>query len=427
MTRLPFDALITQAMTTALICRRAWIAVDLPTPAMLEEPASRAEEEAWGVSRAYAFERLPEEVLNWNMDESGRLSWLVTRRRVCERYSPFMKQDTWSDQFKVWFMANGQAQWTVFETTEKHEGDETPSDNEPLVETGQGTTSFGRIPFVAVELPWGLWAGNKIGPLAIEHFQRRSDLRGSVTSSLVETAYVKLGPEISGVGDALPSEAQQDPNRGTAETFATSRQQGFIRLGADDDIGYVSPKGRGYEIADKSLDSLRDEMYRTVTAMALSLNNSGAAVARSGESKREDRSATEIVLSALGEIARRKAVEVYDLVADGRNEKARFEAQGLSVYSVGELSELLDEAERVEALQIPSPTFRKTHLSRVALRLVPNSSPKTKAAIKQELEEAVDEGDELERLMYGTNPTQRGDQNPNPGATPGRGAAPPSG
>jgi hypothetical protein len=432
--RLPFDALMAQAMTTALICKRAWIAVDLPTQSMLDEPAtSRAEEEAWGVARAYAFERHPEEVLNWNTDESGRLSWLVTRRRVCERSSPFQRQDTWVEHFKVWFMSSGTAQWTLFETTEKHEGDETPSDNEPLVEIGSGTTSFNRIPFVAVELPWGLWAGNKIGPLAIEHFQRRSDLRGSVTSSLVETPYVKLGPEISGVGDALPSEAQQDPSRGAA-AFDAMRQQGFIRLGADDDIGYVSPQGRGYEIADKGLDSTRDEMYRTVTAMALSLNNTGAAVARSGESKREDRSATEIVLSALSAIARRKAVEVYDLVADGRNETANFEAQGLSVFNVGEIEELLDEAERVDALQIPSPTFRKTHLSRVALRLLPNSSPETKATIKQELEDAVDEGDDLQKLMQqrlvgddGTDPTQRGDKKPDPGATPGRGTTPPQG
>lgn len=395
----PLAAIAAQAVTTALLCKRAWIAVDLPEFDSTLELPNRAAEDALGVNRAYAFEAPPEEVLNWHRNADGKLLWLVTRWREIDRSDPFAKVEEYRERFKVWLRSANGASWLTFETEpHKLEGNDVPCKEEPLALIDQGTTSFREIPFVELELPAGLWAGNKIGPLALEHFRARSDLRGSLGRSLVEIPFVKLGPEIPGIGEALPAQKAQHPNRGD-DPIAQYERKGYMVLGDKDELGFAGPSGKGFEVAQQSLDNLREEIYRTVTAMALSLPNTAATVGRSGESKREDRSATEIVLEAIGKLVRRAAVRVYDVVAGGRGEKFVWTAQGLSTFNVAARGELVDEAERVFALDIPSSTFWREYKARAAIGLVPNANPETKATIQKEIASGVDEADSLAELM----------------------------
>ncbi|HEX7464377.1 MAG TPA: hypothetical protein VF382_05745, partial [Actinomycetota bacterium] len=388
----PFGAMAAQAVTTALLCRRAWIAVDLPEFDAVELP-NRAAEDALGVNRAYAFEAPVEEVLNWHRDSDGKLLWLVTRWREIDRSSPFTEHKVYRERFKVWRSEGASVGWLTFETAD-HKLEEPCVPEEPLLLVDEGTTSFREIPFVELELPHGLWAGNKIGPLAIDHFRGRSDLAGALTTSMVEIPVVELAPEIPGVGEAMPAQAAQNPNRGN-DPVGQYQRKGYMVLGAGDKLSFVGPSGRATDIADKRLDSLRDEIYRTVTAMSLSLSNSSATIGRSGDSKREDRSATEIVLGALGEIVRRAAVRVYDVVAGGRAEKVVWSAQGLSTFNVAAASELVAEATQALPLAIPSSTWRREYLTRLALGLVPNANPETKATIQKEIANGVDEADAL--------------------------------
>jgi len=395
----PVAALFAQAITTALVLRRAWVAVDLPEFAATVELPNRAEEDRLGLNRAYAFQFPAEEVINWHRDADGRLQWVVTRWQHVDRSSPLRRVTEYRERFKVWRREAGAVSWETFETgAHKLEGDERPRDEEALTLIDEGATSFREIPFVEIELPYGLWAGNKIGPLALEHFRLRSDLKGSLNRSLVEIPVVNLAPEIPGVGEALPAQAVQRPDRGN-DPVGQYERKGYLVLGHNEKLEFTGPSGKGFEVADKQLSDLRDEMYRTVTAMSLSLANTGAAVGRSGESKREDRSATEIVLDALGDIVRRAAVRVYDVVAGGRGDRVEWEAQGLTTFNVGARGELVEEAERVLPLNVPSPTFRKEYLTRVALALTPNAAPETKQQIQQEIASGVDEADELARLM----------------------------
>ena len=395
----PAAGLLAQAITTALLLRRAWVAVDLPEFDATVELPNRAAEERLGLNRAYAFEFPAEEVINWHRDSDGKLQWVVTQWREIDRSSPFAPVTEYRARFKVWLRESGVVSWTTFETgPHKLSGDDQPREEEPLSLVDEGTTTFHEIPLVEIELPWGLWAGNKIGPLALEHFRARSDLRGSLSRSLVEIPVVHLAPEIPGVGEALPAQRVQRTDRGD-DPVGQYERQGYMVLGHQEKLEFAGPSGNGFEVADRGLTTLRDEMYRTVTAMSLSLSNTASAIGRSGESKREDRSATEIVLDALGELVRRAAVRVYDVVAGGRGDSVVWEAQGLSTFNVAARGELVEEAERVLPLSVPSATFRKEYLTRVALSLTPNAAPETKAQIQKEIASGVQEQDELARLM----------------------------
>ncbi len=64
-------------MVEALVCGSSYTVVDFPRaggPAL-----NRAEEDASGRSRAYLVDYSPQEVINWNYNESSGLEWAVVR------------------------------------------------------------------------------------------------------------------------------------------------------------------------------------------------------------------------------------------------------------------------------------------------------------------------------------------------------------
>ena len=66
-----------QRLIQALICGSSYVVVEFPR---FSEPVlTRADEDASGRSRAYLVDYWPDEVINWNYSEDGRLDWAVIR------------------------------------------------------------------------------------------------------------------------------------------------------------------------------------------------------------------------------------------------------------------------------------------------------------------------------------------------------------
>jgi hypothetical protein len=375
-------------LTEALLCRRAWVAADMP-PAVIAD--TLAEEEEAGGSRGYCYQLEYEQVLDWKDGDDGDLDWVILCKRIIERDSPLDDRETYRLRFTIWeevVQGPGQtrAKYTIFETGEIKVGDE-PKDTEDIPQTGGGLTTFSTVPIKRLDLPDGLWAGNKLAPLAEEHFRRRSDLVGSMTRSLFEIPYVKQGPEIPDMGGAI-SAAAENPNRGD-DPVGQFKSKGYIVLGPQDEIGFAGPSGKAFEVAERQLGDLRDEIYRAVNAMSLSLANTGAAVGRSGDSKREDRSSLEVVLTYLGELTRDFAVKLYSTISEGRGEEVVWVAHGLDSFDVDDRQELIDEAVALQLADVPSKTFKTEYKTKLALGVLPGMSPETKAQIQSEIAESV--------------------------------------
>jgi hypothetical protein len=66
-----------QRFVQTAVCGSSYIVVDFPKTAGAAR--SRAEEDASGQSRAYLVDYGPEEVINWNFNETGGLEWIVIR------------------------------------------------------------------------------------------------------------------------------------------------------------------------------------------------------------------------------------------------------------------------------------------------------------------------------------------------------------
>jgi hypothetical protein len=378
--------LLRDVFTTALIKGKAVVAVDMP--ARVNELASRADEEATEAARGYAFEVAPEALLDWEYGERGRFAWAILHRLIERRESPEESRNRVVEEFKVWRLDGGVATWDLFRTRAR-KANEVIRDDEEIPRVDGGTTTFKQIPLIEFIVPPGLWVGNKLGLLAKEHFERRSALNSAENKSLFTIPYVALGPEVSAPGEAMPSAAQQRPGRGR-DPRAQFLRLGYVVLGKDDKLGFAEPEGRAYALVDKQLERLVDEMYRVVHQMAASVAATKTALSRSGESKGEDRRATEIVLAAYGALVREFATRMYGCLSAARGENVVWTPHGLDRYELEDRDGILKEALAVDGVSIPSPTFRKLYKTKLAYALLGNVPPETQEAIREEIETGVD-------------------------------------
>ena len=389
----PLAKLLRQVFTTALVKGKGLVAQDLPA-APSSKLASRADEDAAGAARGYAFEVSPEQLLDWETTDTGTFAWAVLHRSVMRRASPAERRDRVVEEFKVWLQDSEFARWELYRT-KAHKPNESPKDEEELTLAASGTTTFRCVPLFELAMPAGLWVGNKLGVLAREHFQRRSALNAAQNKSLFAIPYVKLGPEVTAPGDAMPSEAQQNPHRGRDPRGEFNRK-GYVVLGKDDHIGFAEPDGHAYALVDGQLEKLVDEMFRIVHQMAASVAATKTALGRAGVSKAEDRRATEIVLTAYGALVRDFAKRLYDCLSAARGETVIWTPHGLDKFELEDRDGILKEALAVDAIAIPSPTFRKVYKTKLAYALVGNVPPETQEVIRDESERFVDREDDMD-------------------------------
>jgi hypothetical protein len=387
----PFAKLLRGALTTALVKGKAVVGIDFPR-AGGALPANRAEEDQLGLARAYAFEVPVEQLINWELDfERGGFAFAILHRVVNRQSGPFAERGALVEEFKVWTLdpETGRVRWDLFRTALYHP-DRPPRGDDEVTRVDGDETSFPQIPLVVLELPQGLWVGNKAGPVAKEHFQRRNILTAAENKSLFAIPVVKLGSEVGAPGMALPSEVQQDPSRG-ADPRVELANKGYLVVGAGDAVEFAEPSGGCYAVVESQLRDLKDELFRVVHMMAASVSNIGASLGRSGDSKEEDRKSTAVVLGALGAHVRDFAKRIYTAVSRARGDDVLWVPFGLDKYDCEPRDVVLQEAVQLDQIPIPSATFKKELKTRTALALLPHLQPATADVIKREIEAGVDE------------------------------------
>lgn len=376
-----FVNLLRSVLTTALCKRTAWVCVDMPEGA--EPVASLAEQEALGLLRAYCYEVPNEQIVDWQENDEGILQWAIVNRCKTARLAPEASRGETVEEFKIWRRGDdGVVSWELYRLSYLEAKPPAPDTEVPLVD--EGTTSFARIPLLRFSLPPGLCVGEKIALVAREHYQRRSALNAAQNKSLVSLPVARLGPEMSAMGSDLPSDMQQNPYRGN-DPIAQFMRQGFIVIGKDDQIEFAEPKGTAYDLVDKQIDQLKDELFRVAHLMAASVGNDSNTVRRSGESKKQDRYAETVVLQALGQIVKAFSIEVYETLAEARGEDVVWTAHGLETFDFDERTELVSEAIQMDQVNIPSQTWKRAYKTNMAFRLIPNLPPETQEQIRKEI------------------------------------------
>jgi hypothetical protein len=276
--------------------------------------------------------------------------------------------------------------WERYEL--RHDKDIVPKERTPVPMVAAGVHTFGRVPLERFELPDGLWAMAKLEGPAREHLNKRCALSWGEIQTLLPELYEFLGPEEGGI---MPiSENQENSARALSQT----RGQGYVQVrGAADKAEFIGPDSAPFTHVMKSCDNVRDEMHRITHQMALSVDNSAAALGRSGDSKAQDKAATGVILTAVGILVRLHAEAILNLVSLARGDSELigiWSASGMEKFDGVQVSDAIKEAIDIDLLGIESPTFRRLHRFSVCrLILGDDATVDDLDSIKEELEKNI--------------------------------------
>ena len=376
----PLHDFVGAAILEGLICKTAWARVDMPKP---EEFTSLAEQERSGNLDAYAVLHLAETVIDWEEDESGELQFVVTHSQVSKRLSLSTGRDLVTERFCV-YTSQG---WAIYEM--EHKRNELPDKEKPISLKSQGNHSFGRVPWCRLDVGDGLWAMDNIECMARRHFNAESERQWGIRQSLLPDLYEFNGPEEAAPGEVI-GENQTDPNRATKDT----RGPGYVQKRGDKDRAqYVGPDSAPFVEARLSVNDLRTELCRVTNQLALSQDNSAAALRRSADSKGQDKASAIVVCAALGALARKFAEDLTNMVSRGRGEAnlvGQWQASGMAKFDAISFDATIDRAVKIALLDIPSPTFHKINDLAIAREaLADEASPEDLDKIERELEKNV--------------------------------------
>lgn len=378
--KISLNQLLRDQILTALQCRTAWTLVDLPSPdRRLDDVVmgytSLADQLASGALDAYACPIAPENVCDWEENDSGELEWVLLRALENKRQGLTGSRDKIKE---IWTFYDRDG-WARYEI--EYEEKNPPADDQDVAMVDSGKHTFRQVPVARLELPEGLAAMQKIQSIAIAHFNKRNALSWAELKSLfpVPVAYLEAA-------DPMKPHSQDDSR--AMQPHAVNRMR---VMSEKDRLEYFSPDTAPFEFTALDLNNLRDEMHRVLHHMALSVDNSGAALQRSADSKAIDQAVAAVVLGALGVYVREHAIDIYKLLQVGRNDTGADERDwvphGMDEFDDTTAGALIEQALNLEAVQIPSATFQIEYRYGIAKKLLgAKTSQETLNQIREELE-----------------------------------------
>lgn len=376
-TEMSLHELLKRQITEALLLGCSWTLVDLPKPDEQElAPESFISEQDAGLLRAYAVPIDPACVYYWEADENGELEWA----NICSKQQKRTGIEDSANLIREIYTVYTPEQWDRYVVEYTADGKRPPpKDEQEITPVASGTHSFGRVPLIPLKLPDGLCAGDKLHSAAREGFNLRCMLHHGMHKSASPFLVAKLQAP-----DAL-NPVSEDPNRAVNQTVGIGR----VWIGAEkDDLNYLSPDTKGFEVIGEQLKALRDEMHRVTHSMAKAAENSPAVHQRSGRSKEIDQSATSIVLAALGQFVREHGINIHEMAGAGRKDPPiLWTASGMEDYDADSKEKQIEEATLLETVSIPSATFQQIRLGKLAkVVLGTSASDEQIEQIEEELE-----------------------------------------
>lgn len=249
-----------QRFVDALVCGCSYTVVEFPRGNGDGTPASRAEEDASGRSRAYLVDYRPDEIINWNYDPQGGLDWIVVRTS-CLRQSK-VTDARWETETR-WIYYDRETFRIFAKRGEKSPIEEVDSGRHALA-------ALRRVPIFQFKVSEGLWLMNKSALLQLEHFNKSNALSWALTMGLFASPVVYSDREF---------------NQIVGESY-------YIQLGPEDRFGWTEPEGKVYQIAADNLVKLKDEIYR-VCYLMMQAEAGATGQRQSAVSKQLDFSTTE--------------------------------------------------------------------------------------------------------------------------------------
>ena len=341
-----------QRFVQTLVCGSSYIVVDFPR--MSGAALNRADEDASGRSRAYLVDYSPDEVINWNYDQTGGLDWIVIRTSCLQQSK--VTDAKWERETR-WIYYDRE-NFQIYRKT----GDDKAIE---LADEGlHGLASLHRVPVFQMKVSDGLWLMNKAALLQLEHFNKSNALSWALTMGLFATPVIY---------------SDKQWNQIVGESY-------YIQLGQSDRFGWTEPEGKVYQIAADNLVRLKDEIYRVCYLMNQAGTPSAGDLRLSGISKQRDFSVTQEVLRAYGDVVKDAMRQVLRAIAAARQDGISIEVSGLDEFDIDDFGSELDDAKKLLDLGIGSETLKKQVFKNLAFKYLADARQEIKNQVAQEID-----------------------------------------
>lgn len=355
------DDFLRQRFLEALVARRAYWLLEWPEPN--EAIDSLEEYRTAGMDVAHLCPVLAEQVTQWRRDDDGQLQWALVRRETRQLLNL-------TDEYETVTIT-----WTLYDRTGDHRrwqlaygaGRPLPKSTE-VYEIDPPMVPAGVFPLIEMELPSHLWLLDQIADSQLESFRTRNAQSWALYRTCYTMPVLKL------------KDAKKLPTMGAGYA---------LTIGIDESIEWPSPPSTPYDALGNYAQTIKDELYRVVHQMAAGVDNNAAAIGRSGESKQADAEATRVVLGAYGSFVREATVRTMQALAAGRSDAVDWQIGGMDRFELDDATALTETAVQNELLKIPSPTYRRELLTRIAVASLRDADESTKATIRAEIRDGL--------------------------------------
>lgn len=372
----------------ALWAGRAWAWLDLPAAA---PAATFVDQVTGGALDAYLCTFPPEAVLDWGADSRG-LTFIRAKTTHREALDPLAEAKTITRWTVIDRETIRRFVWTGKEPPKPD--DDVPIEGEPIRHGWTDAAGLPIIPVMAIDLPTGLQAGERMQDPALAHLRSSNEHGWALFRAAVLILLIK-----SRFG------ADDEDKR------PTLGQGTYLALGTEEDASWLEPSGSVFTHLAADVVERRTAIYRVVHQMAVAVDPSAAKMAQSAESKGLDWKATEVILSSLSEVILDAMRWAVGSIARLRKCEAP-EVSGLDGWHHEDTGPWLEQAAMaLEAKR--SPTFVQILGTEMARRMLPLATPEQLQAIVDELTADA----EMSRLPAGGTGGQNRTPEPTPGAT----------
>lgn len=197
------------------------------------------------------------------------------------------------------------------------------------------------FPVLTLTLPAPLWMGDQLFEPQKSYFAQTAALEYALYCNNYSM------PVIMGVDDE-----EDDPflDQKIGEGF-------YLTLKTGQSLTSFERGGGTVGTAISYRGEIKRDIYDTLQQIAMSADDGAAILARSGESKKEDRRPEQLLLERYGQLIREYAKQILDCAAIAHGEDVRWEVDGFDDFLGEGFVEDLNDFNGVKAASIPSETF----------------------------------------------------------------------
>lgn len=346
----------------------AWVLTDIP--AITEDkpsPITLADQKMGGYLDVHEVLYTPLNVINWQVDELGKLIYAVVKTEYQEQQ--FLKKP---EIVSTWYYYD-RTSYRVYEDRR------TPQEEIKIATDDSGRIAkflrsgkhaladVQRVPIRRMLLSEGLWLANRAYLLLIDHLNQDNTLAWSLFMSNLAIPVV--------IGDVDASNM-------------TYSETGYLQFPAGTEYTWSEPEGKSFIQSAKRVESVREECFRSMNLQAQGRSMRATPAMQSGRSKQLEMAPAKQILSGMGDDLRRHMQDVLVDVKDARGEfKVQPDVRGFN-FQDDMTTEEVFAVTSLLSLKIPSKKFEKIILKKVAKAWMVDANRNQLAEVYDEIDAA---------------------------------------